>query len=67
FEQPVFDQQALGWRFSVLEKGKAGVTGNARTRVYDTTLPGYSNTGHTFGDVLEDAQRQALLEYLKTL
>ena len=67
FEQPVFDQQALGWRFSVLEQGKASVTGNARTRVYDTTLPGYSNTGHTFGDALEDAQRQALLEYLKTL
>ena len=32
-----------------------------------TTLPGYSNAGHTFGDGLASGQRRALLEYLKTL
>ncbi len=34
--------------------------------VYDTTEPGYGNEGHTYGDVLSDAQRRDLLEYLKT-
>jgi Cytochrome c len=34
---------------------------------YDTTLPGYGNQGHTFGDILTDQERRALLEYLKTL
>ena len=37
------------------------------TRVYDTAETGYGNAGHTFGDDLEDDQRAALLEYLKTL
>ncbi len=34
---------------------------------FDSTIPGKSNTGHTFGDELSKAQRAALLEYLKTL
>jgi hypothetical protein len=34
---------------------------------YNTTLKGYGNGGHTFGDALSDAERIALLEYLKTL
>ena len=38
-----------------------------RVRIYDTTLPGYSNAGHLWGDDLTAAQRAQLLEYLKTL
>jgi len=34
---------------------------------YDTTLPGYGNMGHEFGDHLSDIQRMDLIEYLKTL
>ena len=34
---------------------------------YDTSLTGYGNSGHTFGDHLTDTQRSDLLEYLKTL
>jgi hypothetical protein len=34
---------------------------------YDTRLPGNSNAGHTWGAGLSDADRRALLEYLKTL
>ncbi len=34
---------------------------------YDTTLPGYGNGGHTFGDALSQAERAAVIEYLKTL
>ena len=35
--------------------------------VYNTTLPGYGNYGHRFGDQLTDGERKALIEYLKTL
>jgi mono/diheme cytochrome c family protein len=34
---------------------------------YDTTLPGYSNRGHYFGDDLDENNRLAVIEYLKTL
>jgi hypothetical protein len=39
----------------------------ARANLYDTTRPGYSNAGHTFGDALTADERRAVLEYLKTL
>jgi hypothetical protein len=35
--------------------------------VYNTTLPGYGNQGHYFGDKLNDDERKAVIEYLKTL
>ena len=36
-------------------------------RVYDTSIPGYGNQGHTFGDRLHKHERKALIEYLKTI
>ena len=33
---------------------------------YDTTLPGNSNAGHEYGTSLPDADKQAIVEYLKT-
>ena len=38
-----------------------------RRKVYDTTKPGRGNGGHTYGDDLTDAERRAVIEYLKTL
>ncbi len=35
--------------------------------VLDTALPGNSNAGHTYGTTLTEAEKLALLEYLKTL
>lgn len=35
--------------------------------VYDTRILGNGNGGHTFSDVLTDAERHAIIEYLKTL
>ena len=63
-----YDQAAIGWTFTVVDHGQAAET-NAQTRakLYDTTLPGYSNAGHTFGDTLSAGDRTAVLEYLKTL
>lgn len=34
---------------------------------YDTSLPGLSNAGHTFGDALSDDERSDLIAFLKTL
>lgn len=34
---------------------------------FDTTLPGNSNAGHTWGTTLPDDQKWALIEYLKSL
>lgn len=35
--------------------------------VYDTSIRGLGNGGHTMGDLLTDEERSALLEYLKSL
>ena len=34
---------------------------------FDTTLPGNSNAGHSYGTALDDAAKRDLLEYLKSL
>ncbi len=34
---------------------------------YDTTIPGYGNQGHEFGDEFTEDERMAVLEYLKTI
>lgn len=70
FDSTDYDQQALGWHYTELDYGKADAAQRAEIapeRIYDTTLHGYSNQGHTFGDHLSDAERKAVLEYLKTL
>ena len=67
-ESPGYDQATLGWHHEVLDHGKEGARNAADARtIYDTTRHGYGNRGHTFGDVLSDAERRALIEYLKTL
>lgn len=55
-----YDYENLGWQFQSLS-----TPGNKY--VYNTTLPGYGNYGHTFGDHLTDSERTAVIEYLKTL
>jgi hypothetical protein len=50
----------VGWEF----KPELAPGGNT---IYNTTLKGYGNYGHYFGDKLSDAERKAVLEYLKTL
>ena len=60
FNTSDYDFKTIGWRYENRESG-----GN--TNIYDTTLPGYGNQGHTFGDDLSEEDRQAVIEYLKTL
>jgi mono/diheme cytochrome c family protein len=60
FDSNDYDQAAVGWHFT------AQTAGGDKT-IYDTTVLGYGNGGHTFGDPLCPDDRTALLEYLKTL
>ncbi len=65
---PEYDREHLGWRYRELDHGKAGaMSWDERNRIYDTSLHGYGNGGHTFGDELSAEERRALIEYLKTL
>jgi hypothetical protein len=60
FSRPEYDYEKLGWTYRTEDKP------GGRT-VYNTTLPGYGNQGHYFGDKLNDDERKAVIEYLKTL
>lgn len=55
-----YDFDNVGWKYTVL-------AGPGGSKVYNTTLPGYGNYGHTFGDKLTPSERKAVIEYLKTL
>ncbi len=59
FESDAYDLTAVGWPYT------DGSAGDAAT--YDTAQRGYGNGGHAYADALDDGQRRALLEYLKTL
>ncbi|HEY2720136.1 MAG TPA: hypothetical protein VGI82_00330 [Chitinophagaceae bacterium] len=60
FDSTKYDYEKLGWQYE-----SADAPGDKYT--YNTTLPGYGNYGHTFGDQLSDADRKAVIEYLKRL
>jgi Cytochrome c len=60
FDNKDYDQTKMGWNYETLTKKED-------TKTYNTTLRGYGNTGHYYGDGLSDTDRKALLEYLKTL
>jgi len=63
-----FDKSAIGWSYQVLSSGKNPQLPHAENKwIYDTTQRGYANSGHTYGDVLSKVEREAVLEYLKTL
>ncbi|MEM1328526.1 MAG: c-type cytochrome [Bacteroidota bacterium] len=53
-----FDETEVGHQY----KSKDSAFGK---ETYDTTLPGYSNVGHYFGDKLSNKERRAVIEYLK--
>ena len=63
-----YDQNAVGWRHQALEAGQdAAASEEERVLIYDTTLLGYDNRGHRFGDALSAEDRAAVIEYLKTI
>jgi len=60
FDHPAYNYDNPGWIYQSYDKPD----GKKR---YNTTLPGYGNYGHTFGDKLTTEERKALIEYLKTI
>lgn len=60
FDNPVFDYEKNGWKY--IEEAASKGSGT-----YNTTITGYGNRGHYFGDKLSDKERKAVIEYLKTL
>ncbi|PRQ03892.1 hypothetical protein [Enhygromyxa salina] len=67
YDSSNYDQDQLGWRWMELDHGQAGAAPDEAKHIYDTTILGHGNGGHTFGDHLSDAERAAVLEYLRTL
>ena len=67
-EEKDYDKNRLGWKFERITKQNRpnGINFEQR-KIYDTSKPGRSNQGHTYGDKLTPAQRRAVIEYLKTL
>lgn len=61
FEKQEYDYAKVGWKYSVDTAGVGAM------KVYNTTLPGYGNYGHRFGDSFSATDRKAVIEYLKTL
>ncbi|MEO1270431.1 MAG: cytochrome c, partial [Myxococcota bacterium] len=61
FSSSTYDMEAVGWPWEIANPG------SGEWDVYDTTLEGFNNSGHTFSDMLSNGDRSALLEYLKTL
>ena len=57
----VFDQKNVGFVSDVPEEN------GYRYFLYDTTVPGNANTGHLYGIDLSPEQKEALVEYMKTL
>jgi hypothetical protein len=52
---------------SELERLPSIETGRERRRYFDTSAFGKSAAGHDFPDVLQEVEKKAVLEYLKTL
>ncbi|MCB9689567.1 MAG: hypothetical protein H6738_20700 [Alphaproteobacteria bacterium] len=62
-----YEQDEVGWRYEVLDGTIDDVASDEQVYVHDTSQERQHATGHTFGDALDDDERTALLEYLKTL
>lgn len=57
----VFDPVQVGFEWRVAAEG------SRRFFLYDTSQPGNSNRGHSYGSQLPEPEKVALVEYLKTL
>lgn len=63
-----YDQQRVGLSVNVFDQLPIAIRdASARRRYFDTRKFGKSATGHDFPEVLSEAERRAVLEYLKTL
>ncbi|MEL6181283.1 MAG: hypothetical protein AAFS10_20165 [Myxococcota bacterium] len=61
-----FDPERVGWRTTTPSSPGNPDTVEGR-KIYDTSLEGLANTGHTYGQELTGDQRAQLIAYLKSL
>ena len=62
-----YDQQRVGLEVQALDSVPADLSPAEKRRYFNSHVRGKSASGHPFADELDDAEKQALLEYLKTL
>src|SRR6185437_13855497 len=63
-----YDRERVGLEVATYDRYPDGVrSAAARRRIFDTRLFGKSAAGHSFPDELSEAEKRAVLEYLKTL
>lgn len=64
-----YDQQRVGLEISTYDElpAEAKRSSAARRRYFETRAFGKSAAGHTFPEALSEAEKRAVLEYLKTL
>jgi hypothetical protein len=64
-----YDTANVGWKFEVVAPGPlpSSVSAQEGRGIFDASRYGLGNQGHTFGDSLDDDEREELIEYLKTL
>lgn len=63
-----FNKEQIGLQIQTFRSLPEGLLDNSeRRKYYDTTQSAKSASGHTFPDVLTEKEKQAVLEYLKTL
>ena len=63
-----YDRERVGLEVQTFERGPTEATTNHQRRQYfDTTRFGKSAAGHLFVDELDEGEKQAVLEYFKTL
>ena len=62
-----YDKVKVGWVVKEVPAPNSNATPIEKRKIYDTSLPGRSNRGHTFGDDLTAEERKAVIEYLKSL
>ncbi len=63
-----YDPNRVGLEVTALDELPATVKDGAeRRRYFDTRLSSKSAAGHTFPDALSEDEKQALIEYMKTL
>ncbi len=60
FTDTDYDWSRIGWNYTT-------ETGPTDKNTYNTSISGYGNGGHTYGDGLTADERAKLIEYLKTL
>lgn len=64
-----YDTVNVGWKYEVVPPGPLPKSASFEEThaVFDASRFGLGNQGHTFGDALDEEERRAVIEYLKTL